>query len=83
MNDTDKALLASLAQHEGWHTLQRIYTQVRDNQYLTLAKLLLNGTDVSQLELAERRGYYRGIGEMLTTPDRVVRSLLEKMDATQ
>lgn len=83
MNDADKELLASLAQHEGWHALIRVYTQVRDDQYLKLAKVLMSGADISPIELAEKRGYYRGIGEMLSTPDRVLNALLKNMDATE
>lgn len=82
MTDGDKELLAQLAQHEGWHTLVKVYTQVREDQYMKLAKALLNGTEISPLELAEKRGYYRALGEMLTTPGRVLDALLAKMDAT-
>ena len=81
MNEADREKLVSLAQHEGWHTLVRVYAEVRDGQYLRLAKALMQGTEISPVELAEKRGYYRGIGEMLTTPDRALKALLQNMDA--
>ncbi len=83
MNAADKQLLVSLSQHEGWHLLTATFRQAHERQFLDLAKKLMRGDDVSPLELAEKRGYYMGIAEMLAGPDRALRSLLEKMNATE
>lgn len=67
--EDDILSIANLKQHGGWQALIRMYEQFEREQFESLARLLLKGTDVPQADIDEKRAYFRAMRDILQAPE--------------
>lgn len=64
----DRELISHLAQHPAWPELAVLAREKRDKAFDRLAKDLLRGHQISDVDVAFTRGFFRGMEFLIATP---------------
>lgn len=68
----DIRIIARLTESLEFASLQEHYEDAKEKEYADLARKLHNAPrNLDQLDLAEKRGFYKGIEAVLSTPQKL------------
>lgn len=68
----DARIVARLTEVPEFAALKEFFAEAKEKEYATIARRLFNAPqEVDQLDLAEKRGYYKGIEAVLATPQKL------------
>lgn len=69
------ALLGELKKHPSWEELGRIIDESRERQFRSLTKRFMGGEAVSQRVVDRMAGYFKGMEDLYSAPDRIEQKL--------
>lgn len=79
MNQHERDLIAKLADQPGWAALKTSVADKREKVFHQLAIKLMAGADIPDAEVAEARGFFKGMEFLLREPAMSVKAIEKEL----